>query len=160
MHACHISEKGTTHSIILGAIRLPVQDMEGNTITSTIMLDEGSGITLIREGLAEKLQLGGPKETLRLIGITGKRSTVQSRIVRVRLDIVKLDIIIKAASVPNTCGPIPEINWPEEKNRREHLRDLPIEETGEEWTYCWESIMRISCWLRSIQWGVKVNLVL
>ena len=79
------------------------------------MLDEGSDITLIREGLAEKLQLGGTKEALRLNGVTGKNSTVQSRMVQVRLNIKGREVVIKAASVPNIWGPLPEINWPEEK---------------------------------------------
>ena len=94
------------------------------------MLYEGSDITLIREGLAEKLQLGETKETLRLSGITGKSSTVQSRMVRIRLNIEGREVVIKAASVPNIGGPLPEINWPEEKKQWGHLRDLPLAETG------------------------------
>ena len=74
------------------------------------MLDEGSDITLIREGLTEKLQLGGTKEALRLSGVTGRNSTVQSRMVRIRLNIEGREVVIKAASVPNICGPLPEIN--------------------------------------------------
>ena len=105
-------------------------DMEGNTITRSIMLDEGSDLTLIREGLAEKLQLGGTKEALRLSGVTGRNSTVQSRMVRIRLNIEGREVVIKAASVPNICGPLPEINWPEEKKQWDHLQDLPLTETG------------------------------
>ena len=103
VHTSHNSEKKTPHAIFLGAIRLPVQDREGNTITSTIMLDEGSDITLIREGLAEKIQLGGIKEALRLSRVTGRNSKVQSRMVKIQLNIEGREVVIKAYSVFLHC---------------------------------------------------------
>ena len=63
----------------------------------------------------EKLQLGETKEALRLNGVTGKSSTVQSIMVQVRVNTKEREVVIKAASVPNIWGPLPEINWPEEK---------------------------------------------
>ena len=78
----------------------------------------------------EKLQLGETKEALRLNGITGKSSTVKSIMVQVRVNTEEREVVIKAASVPKICGPLPEINWPEEKKQWYHLQDLSLTETG------------------------------
>ena len=116
--------------VAFGAIHVGTRNLEGELVNVMLMLNEGSDITLIREGLVNRLGLKGVTQSLNLWGVTGKSSTVRSRKVELELDTEGGAVKIEASSVPTICEPLPMVDWSSKKNQWNHLRDLPLTEVG------------------------------
>ena len=95
------------------------------------MADEGSNITVIREGLLRQLGLKGTSQSMALDVAGGGIQQVIPQSTRLEIRTSEgRQFTFNAMSLPKVCNPVPRINWPAIQHRWTHLRDLPLTETG------------------------------
>ena len=96
-----------------------------------VMADEGSNITVIREGLLRQLGLKGTSQSMALDVAGGGIQQVIPQSTRLEIRTSEgRQFTFNAMSLPKVCNPVPRINWPAIQHRWTHLRDLPLTETG------------------------------
>ena len=94
------------------------------------LLDGGSDITLIREGLARNLGLKGVSEKVAVTTAGGGRMIASKRVKVVVTTPGGERITLQVWTVPKVCDPLPRIDWSREKAKWKHLADLPLKATG------------------------------
>ena len=114
-----------TAKVALKTTCVPFVSASGQTIWGTVLLDSGSETTLIRTAFARQLGLRGPSKNLVVDAVGGVRSTVKSE--RVCLPFARPMEEVFAWTMRNICAPTDAFDWPEIKQRYEHLRDIPFQ---------------------------------
>ena len=115
---------------MLSTTLVRTENVDQEEVIFNVLLDGGSDITLIREGLARNLGLKGVSEKTS-INTEGGGRMVASKRIRVVVTTQEGEmIIIQAWTVPKVCDPLSWVDWSREKSKWTHLADLPLKATG------------------------------
>jgi hypothetical protein len=112
--------------IAFGVIQLEALSASGEVVPVTVMVDPGSNSTLFREGLARSLKLRARSQTLRIDGVAGAISTLQSEHLEIRIKTAFGEFVtLKGSTLPVVTRPVPFFKWESLRERWRHLDDLP-----------------------------------
>ncbi|XP_045030437.1 uncharacterized protein LOC123472631 [Daphnia magna] len=113
--------------IAFKVIRVDALDVNGEAVPVNVLMDDGSDSTLIREGLARRLQLAGQQQTLVVNGVGEESSThLTSEYLELRLKTSSEEIVsIQGSTIPSITKPVAVMEWEKLHGRWSHLADLP-----------------------------------
>ncbi|XP_046450173.1 uncharacterized protein LOC124198385 [Daphnia pulex] len=122
----HHAVRSDASLIAFGVIQLEALSASGEVVPVTVMVDPGSNSTLFREGLARSLKLRGRSQTLRIDGVAGAISTLQSEHLEIRIKTAFGEFVtLKGSTLPVVTRPVPFFKWESLRERWRHLDDLP-----------------------------------
>jgi hypothetical protein len=126
----HTSLSAQVDPAALGVIRMEAYTGKGKLIPVSVLMDEGSDTTLLREDFLQRLKIIGKGTTLDLVGVTGAEC-YKSQKAPVRFLLPEgEEALIKGTTIPQISRPTPVINGRKLKNRWPHLADVPVQESG------------------------------
>ena len=125
------SARSERNQVALGVIPVQAVAENGDIVLINILVDEGSDSTLIREGLARKLNLNGSEQTLRVDGVGRSSKSYTSQRVQLNLKMENGDIVaVEASTLPRVTKKMPVVDWTTLRSRWSHLADLPLQPSG------------------------------
>ena len=114
----------------LGTTLVRTKNLAGEEVPLNILLDSGSNLTLMREGLIQMLGLRGVSEKVSINTAGGGRMSASKEVKLTVTSNLGEEIKIRAWAVSKVCDPLPREDWNREKYKWAHLAKLPLESTG------------------------------
>ncbi|XP_057366947.1 uncharacterized protein LOC130687793 [Daphnia carinata] len=119
------------HKIAMRMIRLEIIAADGTITPTNVFVDEGSDTPLMRQGLASRLSIRGPRQVLEVDGAGGVVNRYSSQKIEIQMRSTTGETFkLLLSTLPQVAAPTPKIDWLNLKHRWAHLSDLPVKETG------------------------------
>ena len=126
----HAARNGSC-KVALGVLQLAAIAENGEVVPVNVMIDEGSDSTLIRAGLARRLKVSGPPQTLRVDGVGTSSIAYESERVQLQLKTEDGNVVsVEGSTLPQVTKPVPLVDWSTLKQRWAHLSNLPLRSSG------------------------------